>query len=94
MELTINGEFRLGRKIGSGSFGEVYSGTNMQTGEAVAIKMEAVAVRMDSGTAPGPAVRPQPSSTQLELEYKAYVEFQGGCKHPKTLLINYGVCMR
>jgi serine/threonine protein kinase len=32
----------LGRKIGSGSFGDIYLGTNMTTGEEVAIKLEAL----------------------------------------------------
>jgi serine/threonine protein kinase len=32
----------LGRKIGSGSFGDIYLGTNMTTGEEVAIKLESV----------------------------------------------------
>jgi len=32
----------LGRKIGSGSFGDIYIGTNVQTGEEVAIKLESI----------------------------------------------------
>ena len=35
-------KYRLGRKIGSGSFGDIYLGTNMTTGEDVAIKLESV----------------------------------------------------
>lgn len=40
MEPRIGNKFRLGRKIGSGSFGEIYLGTNIQTNEEVAIKLE------------------------------------------------------
>jgi len=40
MELHVGGKFRLGRKIGSGSFGDIYIGTNFQTGEEIAIKLE------------------------------------------------------
>lgn len=40
MELRIGRKFRIGRKIGSGSFGDIYLGTNMTTGEEVAIKLE------------------------------------------------------
>jgi len=40
MELRVGGKFRLGRKIGSGSFGDIYIGTNVTTGEEVAIKLE------------------------------------------------------
>ena len=35
-------KYRLGRKIGSGSFGDIYLGTNVTTGEEVAIKLESV----------------------------------------------------
>lgn len=42
MELRVGKKFRLGRKIGSGSFGDIYLGTNMTTGEEVAIKLESI----------------------------------------------------
>mmetsp|Transcript_91883 Transcript_91883/g.263156 ORF Transcript_91883/g.263156 Transcript_91883/m.263156 type:complete len:312 (+) Transcript_91883:97-1032(+) len=42
MELRVGGKFRLGRKIGAGSFGDIYIGTDVQTGEEVAIKMESI----------------------------------------------------
>lgn len=42
MELRVGGKYRVGRKIGSGSFGEIYLGTNIQTNEEVAIKLESV----------------------------------------------------
>jgi len=42
MELRVGGKFRLGRKIGSGSFGDIYLSTNVQTGEEVAIKLESI----------------------------------------------------
>jgi serine/threonine protein kinase len=41
-ELRVGKKYRLGRKIGSGSFGDIYLGTNMSTGEEVAIKLESV----------------------------------------------------
>jgi serine/threonine protein kinase len=40
MELRVGKKFRIGRRIGSGSFGDIYLGTNMTTGETVAIKLE------------------------------------------------------
>jgi len=42
MELRVGNKFRIGRKIGSGSFGDIYLGTNIATGEEVAIKLEGV----------------------------------------------------
>jgi len=45
MELRVGGKYRLGRKIGSGSFGEIYLGTNIQNNEEVAIKLEKVRTR-------------------------------------------------
>jgi len=42
MELRVGGKYRLGRKIGSGSFGDIYIGTNVQTAEEVAIKLESI----------------------------------------------------
>jgi predicted Ser/Thr protein kinase len=40
MELRVGKKYRLGRKIGSGSFGEIYLGTNVGNGTEVAIKLE------------------------------------------------------
>jgi serine/threonine protein kinase len=40
--VVIDKRFLVGEKIGSGSFGTVYSGRNIKTGEPVAIKMENV----------------------------------------------------
>lgn len=42
MDVRVGGKFRLGRKIGSGSFGDIYLGTNIATGDEVAIKLESV----------------------------------------------------
>ncbi|KAG1675706.1 Casein kinase I isoform epsilon [Nymphon striatum] len=42
MELRVGNKYRLGRKIGSGSFGDIYLGTNISTGEEVAIKLECI----------------------------------------------------
>ncbi len=45
MDLRVGNKFRIGQKIGSGSFGDIYRGTNIQTGEPVAIKLEPVKTR-------------------------------------------------
>lgn len=42
VELRVGKKFRLGRKFNSGSFGDLYLGVNVQTGEEVAIKLEPV----------------------------------------------------
>eukprot|EP00834_Sanchytrium_tribonematis_P007205 NODE_619_length_5349_cov_0.609524.p1 type:complete len:302 gc:universal NODE_619_length_5349_cov_0.609524:3815-4720(+) len=62
----IAGKYRLGRKLGSGSFGEIYLGTNVVTGEEVAIKMESIRAR----------------HPQLEYEARVYRSLAGGVGIP------------
>eukprot|EP00835_Amoeboradix_gromovi_P001573 NODE_74_length_23402_cov_1.166974.p6 type:complete len:307 gc:universal NODE_74_length_23402_cov_1.166974:3068-3988(+) len=64
--MLIAGKYRLGRKLGSGSFGEIYLGTNVVTGEEVAIKMESVRAR----------------HPQLEYEARVYRSLAGGVGIP------------
>lgn len=66
MEPRVANKFRLGRKIGSGSFGEIYLGTNIQTNEEVAIKLENVKTK----------------HPQLQYEAKLYKILQGGTGIP------------
>ncbi|KAJ4844043.1 Casein kinase 1-like protein 6 [Turnera subulata] len=63
---TVGGKFKLGRKIGSGSFGELYLGVNVQTGEEVAVKLESVKTK----------------HPQLHYESKLYMLLQGGTGIP------------
>jgi casein kinase I family protein HRR25 len=42
MNLRVGGKYRLGKKIGSRSFGDIYLGVNIISGEEVAIKLESV----------------------------------------------------
>lgn len=39
-KLIFNGIYQANKKINSGSFGTVYSGTNLQSNEQIAIKLE------------------------------------------------------
>lgn len=66
MELRVGGKYRVGRKIGSGSFGEIYLGTNIQTNEEVAIKLENIRTR----------------HPQLLYESRLYRILQGGTGIP------------
>ncbi|XP_047946302.1 casein kinase 1-like protein 10 isoform X2 [Salvia hispanica] len=66
MDNVIGGKFKLGRKIGSGSFGELYLGVNIQTGEEVAVKLESVKTK----------------HPQLHYESKLYMLLQGGTGIP------------
>ncbi|CAL0327880.1 unnamed protein product [Lupinus luteus] len=68
MEPRVGNKFRLGRKIGSGSFGEIYLGTNVQTNEEVAIKLENVKTKYP----------------QLLYESKLYRILQGGTGIPNV----------
>ncbi|XP_017786666.1 PREDICTED: casein kinase I-like isoform X2 [Nicrophorus vespilloides] len=67
MELRVGNKYRLGRKIGSGSFGDIYLGTNISTGEEVAIKLECLKTR----------------HPQLHIESKFYKMMQGGVGIPQ-----------
>lgn len=40
MDLKLGGKYKIGKKLGSGAFGEVFSATEIATGEEVAIKVE------------------------------------------------------
>ncbi|KAJ3157337.1 serine/threonine protein kinase [Geranomyces variabilis] len=66
MDLRVGNKFRIGRKIGSGSFGDIYLGTNIINGEEVAIKLEAVKAK----------------HPQLEYEAKVYKSLAGGVGIP------------
>lgn len=66
MELRVGNKFRLGRKIGSGSFGDIYLGTDITNAEEVAIKLECV----------------KSKHPQLHIESKIYKLMQGGVGIP------------
>ncbi|KAK3290580.1 uncharacterized protein B0H64DRAFT_349894, partial [Chaetomium fimeti] len=66
MEIHGGNKYRIGRKIGSGSFGDIYLGTNIISGEEVAIKLE-------SHKAEHP---------QLEYEARVYKSLAGGVGIP------------
>ncbi|CAH8580676.1 unnamed protein product [Dicrocoelium dendriticum] len=66
MELRVGKKYRLGRKIGSGSFGEIYLGTDLTKCEEVAIKLECVKAK----------------HPQLQIEAKIYKLMQGGVGIP------------
>jgi casein kinase 1 len=42
MDLTVGQKYRVGRKIGSGSFGEIHSAIDIETNVQVAVKLEQV----------------------------------------------------
>ncbi|XP_050346189.1 casein kinase I isoform X1 [Nymphalis io] len=66
MELRVGNKYRLGRKIGSGSFGDIYLGTDIVTKKEVAIKLECKKTR----------------HPQLHIESKFYKLMQGGIGIP------------
>jgi len=68
MELRVGRIFRLGQQIGAGSFGIVYIGTNVKSGEEVAIKLESHKCKFP----------------QLLNEWKLYKICAGGVGVPKV----------
>ncbi|KAJ4818312.1 casein kinase I [Rhynchospora pubera] len=62
MDRIVGGKYKLGRKIGSGSFGEIYLATHVDTFEIVAVKIE----------------NRKTKHPQLLYEAKLYNNLQGG----------------
>uniref|UniRef100_A0A915D8G3 non-specific serine/threonine protein kinase n=1 Tax=Ditylenchus dipsaci TaxID=166011 RepID=A0A915D8G3_9BILA len=65
-EFVVGVKYKLKRKIGSGSFGDIYLAINIQNGEEVAVKLESVKAR----------------HPQLLYESKVYKILQGGVGIP------------
>lgn len=66
MDLRVGQKFRVGKKLGQGSFGEIYLGTNVASGDSVAIKLESAKAR----------------HPQLLTEAKIYKTLSGGIGIP------------
>ncbi|XP_061398799.1 casein kinase I [Musca vetustissima] len=66
-DVIVGGKYRLSRKIGSGSFGDIYLGISIQSGEEVAVKMESTSAR----------------HPQLQYEAKLYRILNGGVGIPR-----------
>ncbi|GBP97276.1 Casein kinase I isoform alpha [Eumeta japonica] len=84
-DAIVGGKYRLSRKIGSGSFGDIYLGISIQSGEEVAIKMESTSAR----------------HPQLQYEAKLYRVLHGdnflmgiGRHCNKLFLIDFGLAKK
>ena len=83
MELRVGNKYRLGRKIGSGSFGDIYLGTNISSGEEGGtlksvwklyfLSLLSVAIKLEGIKTKHP---------QLHIESKFYRIMQGGVGIP------------
>ncbi|KAG1127958.1 hypothetical protein G6F60_005098 [Rhizopus arrhizus] len=65
-DIIIGTKYKLGRKIGAGSFGEIYLGTNIMSGEDIGVKLENV----------------RAAHPQLEYEARVYKTLAGGVGIP------------
>lgn len=75
--LVVGNKFRIGQEIAHGSFGHIYRGTNMETGEGVAFKLEPVKTR----------------HPQLLYEARLYkILNTGGCAIGIPMVWWYGTC--
>ncbi|EPY50795.1 CK1/CK1/CK1-D protein kinase Hhp2 [Schizosaccharomyces cryophilus OY26] len=66
VDIKIGNKYRIGRKIGSGSFGQIYLGLNVVNGEQVAVKLEPLKSRHH----------------QLEYEFRVYSILKGNIGIP------------
>ena len=69
MELRVGSKFVLRKRLGAGSFGEIYAGEHVTTHDPVAIKLESVHSR----------------AAQLMNESRAYKLLAGGVGIPKIM---------
>ena len=69
MDITIANKYKLGRRIGEGSFGKVYIAKDSETNEEVAIKLEQVCKR---------------KKKRLDFEYKCLKSLQNN-RMPKVM---------
>lgn len=67
-DYRVGGHYRMGRRIGSGSFGDIHVGTDLKTGEEVAIKIESCNTK----------------HPQLHLESKLLHQLSSGVGIPKV----------
>ena len=67
MDRIVGSHYKLRRKIGAGSFGEIYSAENTRSHRRVAVKLESVRTRVP----------------QLSYESKLYAIFSGGTGIPR-----------
>ncbi|KAJ5904870.1 uncharacterized protein N7473_001786 [Penicillium subrubescens] len=66
VDVCVGNKYRIGRKIGSGSFGDIYLGTHIISGEEIAIKLESVKAKYP----------------QLAYEARIYKSLAGGIGIP------------
>lgn len=68
MEIIVGQKYKLKKRVGAGSFGEIYAGEDVETHRDVAIKLEQIKTR----------------SPQLIYESKLYMLFAGGVNVPQV----------
>ena len=84
-------KFRVGPKIGSGSFGEIYAGTNVHTGDSIILSFVQSQKKLVNtccrsrpyAVGEEVAIKLEPLKSkhpQLLYESKIYRVLQGGCK--------------
>ena len=78
MEFRVGYNYRLGRKVGGGAFGEIYLGTDITTGSDLLtgwVVGNEVAIKLESSSS---------RNQQLQYEFKVYKAIRGGIGIPSA----------
>ena len=78
MEFRVCYNYRLGRKVGGGAFGEIYLGTDITTGRCLSngwVVGNEVAIKLESSSS---------RNQQLQYEFKVYKAIRGGLGIPNA----------
>ena len=92
---VVGVHYRVGKKIGEGSFGVIFEGTNLLNNQQVAIKFVRLRRIVNAASTSDRVQEPRKSDApQLRDEYRTYKILVGCRKHPKQPCAGYMIDSR